>query len=196
MGWPTEFSIHPLKGLLLNKNRTRHSTTLNQGQALECENGAQAGMQGQWPPSISSLRCPKWTRGGAPTIARSCIFITSCCTLARMVPMAALGEGGGKRCQGLPGSCRVCGSRTLRATPQEIGNHPQPMSPCLYLTFRLMSQHNLEGPEYRRKEALKSDEHTHLRGGKVEAQSRGKQAFRVISLPLGWEEVSDNKSIY
>lgn len=52
-----------------------------------------------------------------------------------------------------------------------------------------MSQHNLEGPEYQRKEALNSDEHTYLTGGKVEAQSRGKQAFHVINLPLGCEHL-------
>lgn len=152
MGRPIEFSIHPLKGLLLNKNSTRHSATLNQGQALECENGAQApGVQGQWPPSISSLRCPKWTPRGALTTAHSCIFITSCCTLACMVPMAALGEGRGKRGQGFPRAFWGCGSGTLRASPQQIGNHQQSMCPCLYLTLRHTSQHNLEGPEYQRK---------------------------------------------
>lgn len=59
-----------------------------------------------------------------------------------------------------------------------------------------MSQHNLEGLEYQRKEALKSEEQTHLIGRKVEAQNKGKQAFHVTNLPLGLEEVSDNKSIY
>lgn len=55
-------SLSSLSGGFCCINSTRHWATLNQGQALECENGAQAqGVQGQWLPSISSLRCPKWT---------------------------------------------------------------------------------------------------------------------------------------
>lgn len=104
-------------------------------------------------------------RRGATT-AHSCIFITSCCTAVCTVPMAALGKGGGAR-----GSLGPAGA----VVEGHSGPHPRrPLSPCLYLTLRLLSQPNLETLENKRKGALKGTEHTHLTGGEVEAQSRGK----------------------
>ena len=152
MGRPTEFSIHPLKGLLLNKNSTRYSATLKQGQALECENRAQAlGVQGQWLPSISSLRCPKWTPRGALTTAHSCIFITSRCTPAYRVSMAALGEGRGERGQGLPQGLMGVWFRNSQGLTPADWKPPTTHVPLPLSDLEMLSQHNLEGPEYQRR---------------------------------------------
>lgn len=108
-------------------------------------------------------------RRGATT-AHSCIFITSCCTSVCTVPMAALGKGGGARGSLGPAGAVVQG----RSHPRSLETAPNPMAPCLYRTLRHLSQPNLETLENKRKGALKVTEHTHLTGGEVEAQSRGK----------------------
>lgn len=82
--------------------------------------------------------------------------------------------GDGRRGEGLTGPCGDYGSGMLWAVPRRLGTAPHAMSPCLYLTLRLSSQPNAETLENKIKGASKGTEHTHLTGGEVKAQSRGK----------------------